>query len=248
MSFELLIYTSRHRDQFIQQDFTAENNILALSESGTYTFEDGNGSITVNPFEAVFFEKGVHYKRKTITPVTVHFFRFTCDEMLFDTHHIKFYDKDRIASTIRMLNSVSTSIPLQNDFSCVQSLFGDIITLYKMENASRLSFFPTNDVMVCQALEILGSSYHQKIHLPDIAQSLGLSYVHFSRRFKYAVGMTPSDYLTNLRLNKAQQLLTSTDLSIREIAPLCGFDSEYYFSAFFKKKKKISPSLYRGEF
>ena len=73
-----------------------------------------------------------------------------------------------------------------------------------------------------------------------------MSYVQFSRRFKSAVGMTPQDYVTNLRLKKAKVLLGETDLSVGQIATSCGFGNEYYFSNFFKKHNNLSPSEFRA--
>ena len=61
MSTELLIYTTRRLKQFRVQQLTMENHILAIPETGTITFNDGSGDVTVNPYEAVFFEKGKHY-------------------------------------------------------------------------------------------------------------------------------------------------------------------------------------------
>lgn len=245
MTPELLIYTERKRNDFVFENFTADDHILVLSESGIYTFDDGNGTVEVHPFEAVFFEKGVPFFRKTVTPITIHLFRFKSDEKIFGGHHIKFNNTERIASTINLLKKLNRSIPLQNDFSCKSTLFADIINLYKIENADRITKTGISDSMIESAIDYMGKNYHNKISLPDISESLGISYIHFSRCFRAAMGITPFEYLANLRLNQAQHLLTTTDLSIREIAPLCGFENEYYFSNFFKKHKNISPSKFR---
>ncbi len=247
MATELLIYTARKRKNFVFEDFTADDHILAVSESGTYTFDDGSGETLVNPLEAVFFEKGIRFFRKTVTPVTIHLFRFRSDEKIFDGHHIKFINTERILSTISLLKKLNRSIPLQNDFTCKSRLFADILNLYKIENAHRTTESGVPDPLIENALDILGKNYHNKMSLPDISEALGISYVQFSRRFKSAMGITPFEYLANLRLNQAQHLLTTTDLTIREIAPLCGFENEYYFSNFFKKYKNISPSRFRTD-
>lgn len=247
MSTELLIYTERSRENFVFEHFTADDHILALSESGTYTFDDGCGTIEVNPFEAVFFEKDIPFFRKTVTPVTLHLFRFKSDEKIFDCHHIKFNNTERIESTINLLKKLNRSISLQNDFSCKSALFSDIINLYKIENADRITKSGILDPLIESSIDFMGKNYHNKISLTDISDALGISYVHFSRRFKVAMGITPFEYLANLRLTQAQHLLTTTSLSIREIAPLCGFENEYYFSNFFKKYKNISPSKIRAD-
>lgn len=78
------------------------------------------------------------------------------------------------------------------------------------------------------------------------AQAAGLSYVQFSRRFKALTGQTPMEYVIELRMKKAQQLLAQTSLSVKEISALCGFSGEYYFSNFFKANFGMSPSAFRN--
>jgi transcriptional regulator GlxA family with amidase domain len=82
--------------------------------------------------------------------------------------------------------------------------------------------------------------------LSDIGKKTGLSYVQFLRRFQVYTGMTPTDYVTALRLQKAKTLLVDTDMLVREVSAVCGFENEYYFSNFFKKHVKMSPSDFRN--
>jgi AraC-like DNA-binding protein len=64
-------------------------------------------------------------------------------------------------------------------------------------------------------------------------------------RLKKSTGSLPKQYLLDLRLNKAEDLLLSTKLNINEIADQTGFDSIYYFSKRFKKKNASSPTSFR---
>lgn len=86
------------------------------------------------------------------------------------------------------------------------------------------------------------------VDLAAVAQKTGLSYVQFLRRFKAFTGMTPMDYVTSLRLQRAKELLTGSTLPVKEIANVCGFENEYYFSNFFKKHTGRSPKAFRTEF
>ena len=88
--------------------------------------------------------------------------------------------------------------------------------------------------------------HHRDVKLVEIAAQSGLSYVQFLRRFKAVTGVAPSDYVAAIRLQKARNLLTDTDLLIKEIAYACGFENEYYFSNFFKKHTQMSPSAFRS--
>ena len=246
MSTELLIYTTRRLKQFRVQQLTMENHILAIPETGTITFNDGSGDVTVNPYEAVFFEKGKHYTRSSITPFYIHYFRFMSDEPVFSDHFVKFKNVDRIKSTLELLNRVNRDITFQSDFSFKKNLFTDIVNLYRLENKPFSNETENKDSLIEIATTYLNENYFKKINLPDISDSVGLSYVQFLRRFKASTGITPFQYLANLRVTHAKQLLTKTELSIKEIAPQCGFDNEFYFCNFFKKQPRMSPSSYRN--
>lgn len=74
----------------------------------------------------------------------------------------------------------------------------------------------------------------------------GYSQDHFRRCFKYETGVTPLEYLTALRLNRAKKLLCATPYqSVDSIAAGCGFADVFYFSRVFKKHSGVSPREYR---
>jgi len=59
--------------------------------------------------------------------------------------------------------------------------------------------------------------------------------------FKRYTGLSPAQYFLQLKLNKAKDLLLNTSMSIKEISVITGFESQYYFSRFFKKRIGMSP-------
>lgn len=85
----------------------------------------------------------------------------------------------------------------------------------------------------------------QSIDFALLSRTLGVSYTTFRRRFKQQIGVSPAQFQNAIRLNRARDLLTSTDLPITEIATQIGFESIFYFSEFFKKKTGQAPSDYR---
>lgn len=72
-----------------------------------------------------------------------------------------------------------------------------------------------------------------------------MGYSKFRKLFKSETGYSPHQYHLNLRINKAKELLQTTELNIKEIAYQTGFESEFYFSKLFRKKSGISPTDYR---
>ena len=79
-----------------------------------------------------------------------------------------------------------------------------------------------------------------------LATALGESESHLRARFREATGGSLGRHLRQLRLQKACQLLHTTELNITEVAERCGFDSVYSFSRTFKTGCGVSPRVYRG--
>ncbi len=69
----------------------------------------------------------------------------------------------------------------------------------------------------------------------------------FIRRFREATGRTPARYVQERRLERASELLVSTDHSIDRIAELSGFANRYYFTRVFTQRMGLPPGRYRSE-
>ncbi|GGW17656.1 hypothetical protein GCM10018980_32650 [Streptomyces capoamus] len=85
------------------------------------------------------------------------------------------------------------------------------------------------------------------LDLDAVAAHAGYSRYHFLRAFKEEYGETPGRYLTHRRIERAEELLRSADLTVTEICTLVGFSSLGTFSARFKARTGLTPSEYRTE-
>ena len=92
----------------------------------------------------------------------------------------------------------------------------------------------------------INDNYTAEISLADLSKKVGITPSHLSRLFYKQMGIKPSEYLTNVRLEHSMQLLTTTTLEINEIAVSCGFANGNYFSKVFRHKLGITPSEYRN--
>ena len=81
-----------------------------------------------------------------------------------------------------------------------------------------------------------------ELSIQQLAEELGVSYSNFRKLFKEYTGLSPSTYQQDLRLQRAKELLTTTDLSVKEIAYRLNFESPDYFSSKFKAKMGVKPS------
>lgn len=96
-----------------------------------------------------------------------------------------------------------------------------------------------------KSLELIHSAYCDKLIISDLAAAEHLSESRYRELFRAALGTSPVEYITSLRITRACELLSTTDLSVTEIAHECGFDDEPYFCRVFNKKVGSSPLTYR---
>ncbi len=95
------------------------------------------------------------------------------------------------------------------------------------------------------ALDYMDARYAENPSLEKLAEIASLTPNYFHRAFKKIFGITPFEYMLKKRLDKAKRLLTSTMLSVAEIAEAAGYENSYYFSRMFKKHTGRTPTQIR---
>ena len=97
-------------------------------------------------------------------------------------------------------------------------------------------------------ISLLSKSENLSRQLSDLIDATNYSYSHFNSIFKKEVGVTPSDYLKEKRLNYAKRLLVSTTYKHESIAEIVGFATHSRFCVFFKEKTGLTPSQYAAKY
>ena len=101
------------------------------------------------------------------------------------------------------------------------------------------------DEEIVQAQTWLKQHCSEDVKLSEVAKYFDMSVRSFNRRFKLATGQTPLQYLQNVRVDMARELLQSSNLSVNEIAEKVGYQDMGHFTALFKKFLSTTPSEYR---
>ena len=97
-------------------------------------------------------------------------------------------------------------------------------------------------------IDYIQTYLEHSLGLAELAQLSNLSPFYFSRLFKESTGVTPYQYISKLRMERAKQLLKNTDIAIAEIALQCGYSSQSSFSTAFLKATNVTPKTYRDRF
>ena len=93
--------------------------------------------------------------------------------------------------------------------------------------------------------EYIGEHYSENITLSDIADIVFLNPAYLSAMFKKETGQTLTQYLIDVRIDKAKEMLRNPEKSIGEIACLVGYQDERHFSKLFSKMTGVKPTEYR---
>ncbi len=96
------------------------------------------------------------------------------------------------------------------------------------------------------AIQFVHNNFEREISITDIAKYVFLSPSYFTRAFKENTGLSPMQYLLNIRIKRACELLQETDQKVGEIALSVGFSNQQRFNDMFKKQTNMTPMQYRN--
>jgi len=105
----------------------------------------------------------------------------------------------------------------------------------------------TIDARIARVLEAMERQMAEPFTVCDLAAIAGLSPSRFAHLFRRTVGMSPLRHLHTLRMRRAQQLLETSSLPIRDVMQQVGWRDPSHFSKNFKRRFGVAPRRYRGE-
>jgi AraC family transcriptional activator of mtrCDE len=125
-------------------------------------------------------------------------------------------------------------------------IFIQVVRAYVTAADSRVPFLAAlGDSQISQALGLIHGQPDYAWSIAELGQHVGMSRSAFSNRFSMLVGMTPYNYLTSVRMQKAAQHLSTTDHAIVRVAEHVGYESAAAFSAAFMQYFGVRPGEYR---
>lgn len=137
---------------------------------------------------------------------------------------------------------VSTKTPL---FAPDGEVIGIAGAMYRIEQPQELARYFQELLPVVRHIE---QHYADHISMADMAALAGLSTTHFNRRFRQLLRMTPMQYLRTVRVQAAEQLLTTTARDLADIALAVGFTDQSHFTRRFRQTTGLTPQAYRQRF
>ena len=105
---------------------------------------------------------------------------------------------------------------------------------------------PSAQAFVAKVEQFCRRNLSRPIGVQDMARVAKMSRFHFSRQFDQARGVTPGRFLATLRIERAKRLLVDSELSVNEVAPLCGFADANYLCKVFRREYGVSPGRFKS--
>lgn len=162
--------------------------------------------------------------------------------------HNKRFAFDKTAQCTKIIKDACLQSPNADpltEMAIMQTALYKILSLHS-QNTPRKSTETKPSVQ--RVAEYIDRNFNRQIKIDDIAEQFHMSRSSLYMKFKNEYDVSPKEYITNLRIEKAKQLMFDSgfDLSIKEIALAAGFDNQLYFSRLFRNVVGFSPSEYRS--
>lgn len=124
--------------------------------------------------------------------------------------------------------------------------FGILYNIYSAGIKSENKEYSKKNQMFSKAASFIFEHYTEpELSVNEIANHLDISEVHLRRIFKASANISPVRYINFLRIEKAKNMLRSSNFTVAEIAESVGFEDQFYFSRLFKKETGLSPVSFR---
>jgi transcriptional regulator GlxA family with amidase domain len=96
-----------------------------------------------------------------------------------------------------------------------------------------------------RAIDFVEARLDKTVSLADMASSAGLTRMHFAAQFRAATGLRPHEYLLRRRIERAQEMLNGTGMSLVDVARSVGFQTQAHFTSVFKRYAGQPPRVWR---
>lgn len=211
---------------------------LSFCTDGQITYEHNGNKIVSDKNHAVILPEGKSYticgNKTGIFPVI----NFTCQKPICDTivsvpiQNTSAYIKD--FERLKQLSLFDGNKPE------MMSIFYHMLHRINSQNPDCKTILP--------AIKYIEENYpNPSLSNYELANQCNISEVYFRRIFSEHYGMTPKQFIIDIRINKAKQLLSEGALKINAIASLCGFSNQYHFCRAFKEKTGRTPTEYMAQ-
>ena len=230
-------------------------HILYISEGCCYVTE--NGVETAAPAGSVIIylpnerQEYMFYSDVKSTSYFIHFTGTACNELLkkFNLSNGRIFYIGKSTQIESALNQLIDEMHLKlpfHEYQCHSYLLIILSLISRIISYSQSKTELRSKKLIEESCRYMFANYSKNISISEYAKMCNLSESRFSHLFKQHTGLNPTQYIINIKIQRAKELLENTDLPILQISEIIGMQSQNYFSRIFKKHTGMSPSKCRN--
>lgn len=239
-----------NRTEFKVTSLKRNWDILIMVVEGEYEvlLKESQKTVVLKKNDIMLIPAGIEFERKITSELTCYHFYFYPQ-----TDH-PFYLSANLGKinlpteqTTAVFNMLQRAFVLADNSELLTHIIEHVFAQnYIFSGKDKKRFKPfSQDVE--NAIRYMRNNFHKKIDIDNVAREVFLSHSGLIWKFKQELNITPSGYLSILRLNHSKHLLLNSACSITEISELCGYANPYYFTNAFRHHFGISPSQFRKQ-
>ncbi len=192
-----------------------------------------------NAENMVILPKGSNYHWQCVKAGRYSIIEFECDLEIDEIFSFPIKNSEKMLSRFR---SIEQKRLVKKPLYQMESIKDTYSILLELLRTSEQAYMPSSKKQkLLPAVEYMANHYAEKIHNDTLAEIAGMSTVYFRKLFSEVYGTSPINYIINLRIKKAKEMLRSDYSSITDIAFSLGYLNIYDFSRDFKTHTGISP-------
>ena len=220
--------------------------LVAMILDGSAQYRVKRRTFTAQKGDVLFFRKGTHYNAKVTSKEPwehiVVAFRTDGEIGNFPTEGVtKVFHSNRFEELFRQAYTVWSGCGFGYKIQ-TKAIIHQILFSLMQENVSRLIGSSTALQALKAASDYVEQNYRNKITVEELAALSGYSPSHFARVFTKVYNTSPIQYVNQIRIMHAKNLLRTGQYTIAQIAQECGFSNVYYFSRCFKQVTGTTPA------
>lgn len=221
--------------------------LLACTE-GTFQYRIGEESGTATVGDIILCPPHTTFHRDTVKPISFHYTSFDLESWRNEERiDFPYIGKQHWKNPIILLNTLCNLKDTYKAFSktYTEHLIEDLLYQIIKERAPYISSKTTSMQQIQHAIQFIQNHLFNDLTAEQVATYVGFSRSQFTRKFKGYTGLSPGQYIMELRLQEVRKQLIETDHTLEHIATQCGYKNMYYLSRIFTHKIGITPSNYR---
>lgn len=239
-----------HEHLRIEINYVKKGNCILHLDNESVTFREGETMIITSNVNHLFEagSEGTTLMQLEFLPEIFSHFNLNGNSNTSPDPVFLFSEKNRlikIVNNVRIMRAVQRIV---NELEAKGSYYRYLVVMYYAELLVLIcrymeeSYLPicTNESLK-KAIAYIRLNFHQDINIKDVANHTGISERYLRNLFSQYLNLSPLDFLNQIRINKAIELLRNTEMSVKEVCFQCGFRSPQYFSHLFKQLVGTSP-------